>query len=150
MLYIIWACFRNDVHNYVACRIIRALDDVSHLFQLGRSGTKRFIKRFFLAEVLQQLPTDKDLTVGISLRNNKSETIDNDSTIKSIKEGDGVNSEELDVGIFLPVELLKGNYHVYMPIYNRYTTILTAIKIAFYDKLVILMFFYFLFCSKRR
>ena len=82
------------------------------MFQLRGSGTKRFLKRFLVAEVLQQLPTDTDLTVGISLANNGSDIIDQGSTINSIKEGKGVSAGELDVGIYIPVELLKGIFVV--------------------------------------
>ena len=60
---------------------------------------------------MQQLPTD-DLTVGISLANNKSDKIDNESVIKSIKEGDDVMTGEIDVGIYLPMGLLKGKFSI--------------------------------------
>ena len=102
----------SDDRNSFLCRIIRALDDISHLFQLIRSSKKRFIKKYFLSEVLQQLPTD-DLAVGISLANNESDKIDNESIIKSIKEGDDVMAGEIDVGIYLPAELLKGKFDIW-------------------------------------
>ena len=89
------------------CRIIEALDDLAHKFNLARKRTARFSRNYVVAEIWQQTSSDDTLTVGISLGNNTDDVIDKD-LIKSVNNGSEVDVNITDVAIYLPENVVRG------------------------------------------